>query len=132
MTISFGDVNFDGHKGTIQLVKPKLEHYTRFGDNRVYVQKINDSANISNIELWSEFTSRNNAVSHIQKFLSYVGMRKRFEDSHGIGYVNAIPLDITYTMERKAGGKWLVQYDVQITVDKGDTNSQAEAITPEE
>lgn len=109
-------IEFDGIRSTIQHAKPMVETYTRLGDDRIWVQKVNTSSSPSNLQAWKVFNSLTDADAHIKSIIDKIGIRGS-ATVHSISYNSAYIIDSTPRMRQMAGDKVLVEYDLIVVTD---------------
>lgn len=102
MAYKIGDIVFEGMNGTMQKAKPSIETYTRLGDNKVWVQKINTSSNVSSLSCWKMFADLVTLDTHIQNLKNIVGKRVAIEQE-GVVISSCYVIDFTYTINKVGG-----------------------------
>jgi hypothetical protein len=102
MAYKIGDVIFEGMNGTMQKAKPMVESYTRLGDNKVWIQKINTSSNQSTLSCWNMFADLVTLDTTLQNLKKIVGKRVAIEQE-GVIISSCYVLDFTYAIHKVAG-----------------------------
>lgn len=118
MTYSVNGINFEGIKGTPQKSKPQIEYYTRLGDKRVWVQKINTSSNESTLTAWQVFATADEADAHIKSVLDIVG--KVGNTTFGESSINnTIITNVEYTINKisSCDYNYIVEYTLTVISD---------------
>jgi hypothetical protein len=120
MTCLIGDIEFGGNRGHILPPRPQMDYYTRFGDDKVYMQKVNTSSQVSNITCWKFLDSQADAKSLIDQIREYVvGKRINITLSSGYEYPSAYIVDFSFTLRAGGGsGAWLIEVEFQIVADE--------------
>jgi hypothetical protein len=102
MAYKIGDIVFEGMNGTMQKAKPSIETYTRLGDNKVWIQKINTSSNQSTLSCWQMFADLVTLDTTIQNLKKIVGKQSAIEQE-GVIISSCYVIDFTYTINKVAG-----------------------------
>lgn len=90
------DTEWDGARGTIQPPKNIIETYTRFGDNRVWVQGIRREANQSTIQAWVVVDDAAEAQAYMMLLNDSIGLQGVVKLDDEIEYRSAYLLDCSF------------------------------------
>ena len=118
MAISFGDIYFDGMKGTLQRPKPVFDKYTRLGADQVYVQRLRTESIESNLETWSIFSSYEAAKSHERSLKNNLGIPLTFTQFSETPIYGVFILDYTCSIKAGANNKFLATYTLTVVCDE--------------
>jgi len=114
-------ITFTGVRGTIQRPKAQIEHYTRLGDKRAWVQRLNTSSSVSELNAWYEASSTPDSEKHIQDVIEQIGIRgtATIETSdQQLNYPSVYIIDYTVSVKNYAGGRIVNQYVLQVITDE--------------
>lgn len=116
MSVTFGDITFQGMTGTIQRPKPVFEKYTRLGDYQVHIQRLRTESQESQVQCWSIFSTLAEAQAHERSLSEVVGQPLVFTDTTSLNGVFII--DYSHTIRAGAGGQFLVEYTLNVVCDE--------------
>lgn len=115
--VKIGSVTFDGNRGHVMPPRKQVDYYTRYGDERVYMQLVNVSSQLSNIDVWTRESDLNSVNSKIVGIREMIGLQNTIVLSSGQTYASAYVIDFTYTL-RKGACDWLLEMSLQIIADE--------------
>jgi hypothetical protein len=115
--VKIGDVLFDGNRGHVLPPRKQLDYYTRYGDNKVYMQLVNVSSQLSSIDVWTREASLDAVGSKINGIRDMLGRQNSITLGSGWVYQSAYVMDFTYTI-RQGPCYWLLEMTLQIIADE--------------
>lgn len=118
MPYKIDTIIFEGMNGTMQKAKPTVETYTRLGDNKVWVQRINTSSPISTLSCWQGYEDLVTLDTTIQNLKAIVGKRVAVEQE-GVIISSCYVTDFTYKINKVGSCQpYLLMVDITAIADE--------------
>jgi hypothetical protein len=111
------DSAWDGYRGTIQPVRNVIDKYTRFGDDRIWVQLIKREAQVSTITAWVVLDSEAEAQGYMLLLGDVIGLQGQVTLGASY-YPSAYLLDVTFSLKKLTA--IILEATFQIVIDSRD------------